>query len=103
MSRIFETETSSMASMGRKVMENAEQIATEVEGLIGRLDAVDWKCTAADSFHTVKEEWRLQVVNIKTQLGDVAERLGVNATTYDQVHVASQTGYERLRGQNLSI
>ncbi|MGH9213713.1 MAG: WXG100 family type VII secretion target [Acidimicrobiales bacterium] len=103
MSKTFETDTAEMTVMGNKVLDNAEQIATEVEGLISRLEAVSWRGTAADSFHAAKEDWRLQVTTVKQQLVDVAEKLGVSATNYDTVHTASQTGYEQLRGQNLPI
>jgi WXG100 family type VII secretion target len=103
MSKLFETDTDQMAAMRTKVLDNAEQIKTEVEALISRLEAVDWRGDAATSFHAVKEDWRLQVSNVKQQLDDVAERIGGSATNYDAAHTASHTGYERLRGQNLPI
>jgi WXG100 family type VII secretion target len=103
MSKTFETDSAEMAAMGNKVLENAEQIAAEVEGLISRLEGVDWRGQAADSFHAAKEDWRTQVTNIKQQLDDVAECLGVSASNYDNAHQASTTGYEHLRGQNLPI
>lgn len=103
MSKTFETDSAEMAVMGNKVLENAEQIAAEVESLISRLEGVDWRGQAADSFHAAKEDWRLQATNVKKQLDDVAEKLGVSARNYDTVHEASHAGYEQLRGQNLPI
>jgi len=103
MSKTFETDTATMTTMGQKVLDNSEQIGSEVEGLISRLEAVDWRGDAADSFHAVKEDWRLQVTAVKQQLADVAQRLGVTASNYDAAHESSRTGLERLRGQNLPI
>ena len=103
MSKAFEIDTATMTAMGRKVLDNSEGIGAEITGLIGRLEAVDWRGTAADSFHAVKEEWRLQVSVVRQQLTDVAERLGVTAENYDAAHESSRAGFERLRGQNLPI
>ncbi|HEY7073049.1 MAG TPA: WXG100 family type VII secretion target [Acidimicrobiales bacterium] len=103
MSKAFEIDTATMTAMGRKVLDNSEGIGAEITGLIGRLEAVDWRGTAADSFHAVKEEWRLQVSVVRQQLADVAERLGVTAENYDAAHESSRAGFERLRGQNLPI
>jgi WXG100 family type VII secretion target len=102
-SKSFEIDTATMTAMGRKVLDNSDGIGSEIEGLIARLEAVDWRGSAADSFHAVKEEWRLQVTAIKQQLADVAERLGVSAQNYDAAHESSRAGFERLRGQNLPI
>lgn len=101
--KTFETDSAEMAAMGKKVLDNAEQIASEVASLISRLEGVSWRGRAADSFHVVKEEWRLQVTTIKQQLADVAGKLGVSAATYAEAQTTSQTGYDRLRGQNLPI
>lgn len=103
MSKTFEADSATLKDKGQKVLDNAEQIGAEVEGLIGRLQAVDWQGTAADSFRGVTEEWRLQVVAVKEQLADVAARLGVTGGNYEAAHEASRAGFERLRGQNLTI
>ena len=103
MAKTFEIDTATMTAMGRKVLDNSDGIRAEIEGLIGRLEAVDWRGAAADSFHAVKEEWRLQVTAVKQLLADVAARLGVTAENYDAAHESSRAGFERLRGQNLPI
>lgn len=103
MSKTFEADSATLKAMGQKVLDNSEQIGSEVEALIGRLQAVDWQGATADSFHGATEEWRLQVVGVKEQLADVAARLGVTGGNYESANEASRTGFERLRGQNLTI
>jgi uncharacterized protein YukE len=101
--KTFEADSAALKDKGQKVLDNAEQIGAEVEGLIGRLQAVDWVGTAADGFRGATEDWRLQVVAVKQQLADVAGCLGVTGSNYEAAHEASRAGFERLRGQNLTI